>query len=483
MFNSQNDLNSYIIINRSNVQNNAFGKIDIDSVNNIDCKINVRYSNESIQDENNQIESTIRVPIKNKMFGAVDLVETQKIVKNISCLKDAFVRSDDGNDILNYGNTSDLLVGYSSAFDGIFRSFVDFNLLQLQKGLVITKATIKITRISTDNFMPNLEVYESSSLWHENDITWDNQPSVGNLIQTFQGGTSSGVKYIYCDVTNSILDWYSGNREQTGFIFKSSDETYNQYSRAYSRESAFKPILEVEYYNPNPPSNGSVVLSSKINVKTPATKDLNCLINVPQYDFNNDINSNILIKNDSYLDCKIKVLSDSINSKINVATGVNLNSVIKVKINTIKDLNSQVAVSQPILSCKISVLNNNQMPCFINVTQVKDLDTKIKVRRYDTTILDSKLSVTNISNLDSKIIVRRYDYKDLSSKIKVQRKDISELDCKISTTRFSDLSSKVIVRRYEDNNLSSSIKVRRYDNNELNSKILVLYTNDLNSQI
>jgi len=476
-----NDLNSYIIINRSNVQNEAYAKIDIDSVNNLNSTITVRYNDESVQDENVSLSSTLTIPIKNKMFGTVDIVKTQKITQIIPCLKDAFVRSD--QPVLNYGKEKDLLVGYSSSFDGIFRTFMDFNLLRLQKGLIITKATIKATRISTDNFIPNLEVYECLNSFDENDITWDNQPPMGTLLETFQGGTSLGQKYIYCDVTNSIIDWYEGNRFQTGFVFKSSDETYNQYGRTYSRESSFTPILEVEYFNPNPPSYGSAILNSKISVKIPAKNELNCTIIVPEYDFNNDLDSTITVRNNSYLDCKLQVLTDALNSKINVATGVNLNSIIKVKINTARDFNSQVAVSQPNISCKITVVNNYQMPCIINVTQIKDLDCKVKVRRYDISELNSNIKVTNILDLVSKLAVRRNEYKDLNSKIIVRRKDVSELNCTISTTRFSELSSKITVRRYNYNELSSIIKVRRYDINELNSKILVMFTNDLDSTI
>lgn len=516
-------LDSLIIINTHN-KNKMYGRVRLEHVSDLSSTISVTHKDD--------LNSKVTVKPKNKMFGLIDIQETVIEQTGIPPIKDAFVRS--LYKTLNYGEQEDIYIGHNhtSYFDEVYRSFLQFNPKHLPQNVKIVSAKLVLFPRRYDEFIPDIELYAADKHWDEQGVTFANQPQPTDLIAKYTESTRNK-REIEFDLTHMIESWYKEEYAVHGFILQSSDEVMNQYFRFWAREGLLPPRLVVEYIDPNPPSIAKFDLNSVINVKFAGKSDLESTIEVlPPIikDKDEDLDSTLTVRNNSYLDSTIIVNGATVNSKITVETPIDLLSKIgvigymaddissvvyvsnpyinskitienpadlnaRIKVTTYgrEDVNSKIFVNVPFVFSKIDVTNHENIesvvrisqPDFvskINVYHTPDLLSGIGVWGYTDDDLNSKISTMFVGReyLDSRITVQRHSEDDIDSKLLVHRTWVNSV---INVTNWEDLISIVKVRRYDESELDSQLTVRRWENEELNSKIHITWFDELPSSI
>lgn len=162
--------------------------------------------------------------------------------------KDAWV--DDYYPNNNYGGLGYLSIGNCI---GITRwwSFIRIPTYRLGSGATIQNVKLKINVYGF--YEPNLKterIHRVIADWEEMVITWNNKPSVSDLIVTT---SISGLGWYECDITTAFINWHKGIWPNYGIRWKYTtesseldDEIYF-YSKDTVEEPTLKLYAEVEY--------------------------------------------------------------------------------------------------------------------------------------------------------------------------------------------------------------------------------------------
>lgn len=152
------------------------------------------------------------------------------------------------NPTTNYGTSDILTVGLGNTGQGIYRAIYKFN-VTVPTGAIINSAILSITTYDNLYGSPaNTGVYPvTDNSWAENSITWNNQPSAGILIQSFNTPYNAGtVNYTVTTFVNSQLG--AGGSIPISFMQKIVDESIVSGIRWRSRENTgTKPTLVINY--------------------------------------------------------------------------------------------------------------------------------------------------------------------------------------------------------------------------------------------
>lgn len=167
---------------------------------------------------------------------------------------DASVRSHSAEYNTNYGSENQL---YSGEAGYKRRSFIKFDISNIPANAIISSATLSLYLNSwwPDGGTPSGpgSVNNVSQDWVENIITWNNQPSVGNLIAT-QGLTWSAANWVNWDVSSYV----SGvlNSSITNYGLRVAVGTSNGWTNVACwlssdhPDSSYRPKLVVVYTSP-----------------------------------------------------------------------------------------------------------------------------------------------------------------------------------------------------------------------------------------
>lgn len=166
-------------------------------------------------------------------------VQTTKDTTNVD---DASVFQSNPN--TNYGSSSTLNLVCSSSDKQNF--FIKFNTLpSLSSGYIINSAKVSLCRVSSGS--AQIDAYQVTQSWSEYSITWNNSPSISNVIHDSQ---LSNILFNYStwDITNTTRDWYL-NGNNYGLRFKLHDEVSMSFNSLASSENTFIPYMEIKYTN------------------------------------------------------------------------------------------------------------------------------------------------------------------------------------------------------------------------------------------
>src|SRR6056297_545469 len=163
--------------------------------------------------------------------------------------KDADV--DENNPTVNSGNYAALWVGYGSF--ARWRAYLQFDLNPnpLPAGAVVTNAYLRLYQYGgTGSF--SVGVYEVTSNWAENSITWNNQPTSSSTAEDAYTIYSSSGTWRTWYIDDLVKGWLDGNNY--GVLIKPTDESSNDkiafFSSSDSSMSTQCPKLEIMYYIP-----------------------------------------------------------------------------------------------------------------------------------------------------------------------------------------------------------------------------------------
>jgi len=179
----------------------------------------------------------------------------QTITTSVSPKYDALVNSAEPNG--NFGTINDLIARYDPSTDEIQRYYLQFDFSSIPNNAIITSAELIMQSssiIGSTNL--DLSIERVDSTWHEDSITWINQPGtyfsdqiiIGNSI-TSRSGTQS------FDVTSHAQYFLNYERLNNGWSISLRDESSSPersityFSKEYS-DGAREPKLEIEYILP-----------------------------------------------------------------------------------------------------------------------------------------------------------------------------------------------------------------------------------------
>lgn len=157
------------------------------------------------------------------------------------------------------GSTADnstyrrLYVGVDNNGSLIARSYIKFlKLPEIDSTMPIISAELTFSMYITTTTGKTTGLYKVTSAWDQNTITYANQPTIGQLIDTSDyNGTTN--KHVF-DLTDYIHDMYEYEAAGTnyGFLFRYVDESLNDidYNSIYSSDEAnkaYRPALKIVY--------------------------------------------------------------------------------------------------------------------------------------------------------------------------------------------------------------------------------------------
>jgi uncharacterized membrane protein len=184
-----------------------------------------------------------------------------KPAENVYSIDDAYVNEDAPNN--NYGDLSTLDVGNPSYHTLPRRAFLKFD-IRLPGGATIDNALLWLwaTNISYDEHEPYVQCWRTDNdEWTEDTITWNNQPAVGDVLDT-QTIKSTNTWYSW-NVTDFVKNQFENENDQiVSFCMISSDEPTSIIAYFSSKEGTQPPCLEVVYHGVN---QHSVVVSISPN--------------------------------------------------------------------------------------------------------------------------------------------------------------------------------------------------------------------------
>lgn len=490
----RNDLQSNIGIKPSNKMTGTITISPIDK-NDLISTIDVKATSD--------LSSNIIISQRNKMTGTVEVTQPPTYTTQLNSIKDAFVR--EGIQTLNYGTEQTMIVGYSNELNERYRSFLEFDLLQLPDNIAIKKAEVKVYNVSARTNEHQVGLYSSASAWTEYGVTWNNQPAIQSFIDSKSIGTSEG--YVSFDVTDKVSSWYEGIGIHNGFIFKALNESVQQYEQFYTRESLNnKPFLEVTYQEKVIYSAGRAEVNGNIFIKSVGKNDLPSSIRIPEYDINATLPSSIHIFNPDFMESSISVIRQNINGNIRVQRSdkSELSSNLVVKQKSLDQIEANVLVNTPSRVGHITIPYRNDLLSNLIIRQSdfsqiqsviqinapsrvgnifvlyrNDLPSSILARAQGYDQLPSSIGVSR-REITANLTVQRKEYSEINGSLTVKQSEVYTIDGSISVIRREIPSSILVVL---SNYLNSSITIRRTEESSISASILVPFRKDLNSSI
>ncbi len=191
--------------------------------------------------------------------GTVSSTEPDDNTLKISPIKDLYI--DEDHEDKNFGESTKLLV--KSKKNANARTLIRFH-LPFPTSTTILSANLKLYMAKAPNESRLYEARRVEEVWHENDITWENQPDVsGGATDIIETGTTNKVRLAW-DVTNDVENFVSGIYGNFGWQIRDNAEDNNSTKQAEfrSRETkavSQKPFIEIAFITPPVSTNHLVI--------------------------------------------------------------------------------------------------------------------------------------------------------------------------------------------------------------------------------
>lgn len=469
------------------------------------------------------LDSFLSVRPHNQMYGLFEILEPPRVTDKVSAIQDSTTRSLNDYKYLNYGKTSQMMVGNK---DGdIQRLFIQFDISEYSSPLVVEKAKLRLYYNATFLNENNLRLGLADRVWEEQGITDANRPLINKIITTdYELNTID--KYIEFNVYDIMQDIFNGEINNDGFILESINDTNNLSDTFFTRESHKPPELNITYFDTRvwtatkSELKGSLFtiardsndLAGHFQLHTDyAHNDLSGTLwihryDTPEYDYNKgylsintpDLNSFITVYllddnfmdgyfkiqqyGNNYLDTKLTINIPELNGSLFVKYYDDLASHLHIRAYDYRDLNTVISISNPELNGTFISRSYGD----------NDLNGILRIEQGEESSLNSQLYI-NTPELNGKLITKVHESNDLNSILRIRRNEIDELHGSFSInkpelngTLIAEVASSIVGTLYVQNpDLDSVIVIRAYDEYDLNGyfRPKVMGIADLNSYI
>ena len=184
-------------------------------------------------------------------------IKTLTIKPDGAAGKDAQVAS--GYPTMNYGDSNPLQVGAStlSGWDGIVRSYLQFNLSSIPSDASVVVAALWLTHEGESDAPASVTIcaHKVTGSWNESTITWNNQPTSDPTCEstiTIPAGDPGGWRKWF--IRELVQGWIDGSIPNYGVVLKQTDEstitTWKYFRSSDFPSTSTRPKLEVQYTLP-----------------------------------------------------------------------------------------------------------------------------------------------------------------------------------------------------------------------------------------
>ena len=467
----------------NNTQNKMFGNVQIEHIKELNNILFVQNP------KNSDATSVLKLNPKNKMHISLDIVEATEITIGLRPIKDAFVR--ERLPYLNYGDVGDLLAGKHSLNNEKYRSFIDFDLRNVPRDVVFTKCELVLYARNFNNIIPDLELYTVDKHWEEYGITWTNQPNQVPTQQQLEKiwetdpdyvwqsprliakytDNMTGLRSIRFDLSHIIEQWRKGELLQHGLMLVSSNENIGQFKNFFARESGLQtaPRLLITYYDPNPSSQGRLDYNNKIYIKAQSDKDFSCKIETlpPTIkEKEKDVNCEIEVRNNSYLDSKISIQKTNLDSEIIIENPVDIESKVSVLGQSNYDEVSKINVIRPSIFSRLDVRNNADINTQIDVTNYQEYSNKIEIQRHEYKNINSEILVVFTKSTNCILTVQKHNEIEYYNKIEIRNHKERDIYSEILIMKYMDLDCEIPISNniYKETDDIITVQNNKYKN-------------------
>ncbi|WP_018884238.1 DNRLRE domain-containing protein [Paenibacillus massiliensis] len=467
--------------------------------------------------ETADLKSIIRITPYTWMRAKYNVIEPPTYTTILYPNKDAFVR--ESLPRMNFGIEEQMVAGYTLRGRERFRGYVGFDLLSASipnENATIAKAVLKVYLDGQYDTTKQVQVIEPTANWTEYGVTWQNQPfpfgydqptsAYDGIIVTENVRADSG--YMEFDVTETIAKWHTRAKQNYGFILKALAEGEDQlYSFLTKEQKAFRPMLEITYYDTRILSFGRASIESEITVQQNRNSDLISSLFIRSFQGKVDFKGSIFVDNPRDLFSYITANRYAMVSKIVVSR--KKDNSIEGSISVSRrgkpfDLDSSIVANKPEVPFSICVNYRNDLQSFIVVRRngfpIPEISGTMTVNRPDTvgTIgikVDEKFDLESLFVVSTPFIpghLEIIEKVNLSGNIKVRTIDSSNLPA-VGYVKYHDsLEGSMTIHKswmegYMDifyaKHLGSSISVRGWEGAFLESSLVVPPSTDMESNL
>lgn len=155
------------------------------------------------------------------------------------------------------------------SYNGIYRSFIKFDLSSIPAGATVSSATLTLTR-SSEGSGTSVSVHQVTSSWSETTPTWGSPPTYNATELT---SATVGTGETSWSVTTAVQNWVNAAWANYGFAIKATNENdyYIFFHSSDSSTASARPKLSVTYNTvpntPTPvsPSSGASIKRNQSN--------------------------------------------------------------------------------------------------------------------------------------------------------------------------------------------------------------------------
>lgn len=180
-------------------------------------------------------------------YGGLPLAGDTLTIDTIYAIQDAYVRAGTYADD-NFGSSGDMIVKYWK-FAGADSTVEYSNNREGVVKFLMTNITdsVQNAKLGLYVFDPGNGIhsaFEYENNWHEDTITWNNAPTIGDSIAGTVLTEAIEDQYVFINVTDYVNEKYSLSADTISFRIKSDTSDFIRY---YTTEFGIPPILVLDY--------------------------------------------------------------------------------------------------------------------------------------------------------------------------------------------------------------------------------------------
>lgn len=171
------------------------------------------------------------------------------ITVTLNPVADTYANQD--NPATNYANSADLLVGRTTKFLTLRRSYLRFDLSSIPSNAIVTSASLRLYLKSGNGATVSISLHQVNGAWTSGGLTWNNQPAVGSARASLGVGTTPGWRT--WSVTTLVQEWVNASTTNYGVSLRGPESYTGDWLRTFdSRQGSNDPQLVITYDLPTP---------------------------------------------------------------------------------------------------------------------------------------------------------------------------------------------------------------------------------------
>jgi hypothetical protein len=453
---NKNNLNASITIRPSNKME---GQFSLKFLRDNKLSANIRIRNK------NSITASLNISPSNRMEGLFQVQPPPRYTKVYSPIKDAFVRSNVPT--LNYGSSGELIVGYNSSTNEKFRTFMQFDIADLPKDMIIVSSKLRLNCVDVDAGFNNLEVSTINRMFEEYGVTWNSQPAKSKLANMVNVNAYEG--YVDIDLTKTVEGWYADSTSNNGLVLKAFNEAISQLKRFFSRDNRLTPTLEVVYLDPYVPVYSKTSMHSSITVKRQDYKGLKGSIFVNSYYKRADLKASMHVENQKMIEASMTVGRRYVKGSLTIRSRTALPASLFVMYAKTSDLSAKVDISRKFIFGSIHIVKQSSLSSNLIVKRKASSDITASLR-IQGNMFKASLYVRDKASFPAWLSVKGKMKSSLSANLVISQRAIKG---SLRVVKASSIAGSLYIVRKVENKLRASITVKRLDISDLNANGMV----------